>query len=156
MSQDKSGAITLIFSRSPGPISGLIRWWTTAPYSHVAIRTNEGIYEALLHGFTRRSAEVWEQQRRQSTIYEYIEVQVPSLEAAQAFLNSNIGRRYDVLGLIAYVIPYLKESRRALYCSEAARRCLSIGGIPILDEPMHPGALRWYLRGIQDGIELDN
>lgn len=152
MTQDKSGTITLIFSQSPHPISWFIRWWTDSPYSHVAIRTNDGVYEALINGFNFHPKGEWSSEARAS--YDIVEVDIPDVDKAREWLDKSVGKQYDFTGLFAYLLPFIKQTREALYCSEAARLCLRAGGLPILDEPMHPGALRWWVKGLKSQVVL--
>lgn len=146
MTQDKSGTITLIFSRGPNLLSRLIRWWTHSEWSHIAIKTSHGVYEAQAEGFVYHPVGTWS--KDPALTYEVIEIDVPDLKASQAWLISKVGSKYDYIGILSYVIPVFRQLPSNLYCSEAARLCLKEGGVPMLDEKLHPGALRWYLKGL--------
>lgn len=135
----------LHFSRGPGLLSRLIRWRTASGWSHVAIETSRGVYESIAAGFVYHPVGTWQQQV--GLTYEVVTVDLPNPEAAQEWLEQNVGVRYDFLGILAYVLPFLRQTPRALYCSEAVRLCLGAGGIDVPNEPMHPGAMRWYVRG---------
>jgi hypothetical protein len=124
----------------------LIRWHTSSEWSHVAIETPRGVYESIARGFVHHPVGTW--RRIPGLTYETISVELPSPEAAQAWLEHHVGARYDLLGILAYVLPFLRQAPRALYCSEAARLWLRAGGVPIPGQDLHPGALCWFMRGL--------
>lgn len=142
----------LHFSRSNGLLSRLIRWWTHSEWSHVAIETERGVYESVAQGFVHHPVGTW---TKSNTItYETIPICLPNAPDAQAWLELTLGARYDFLGVIAYVLPWVRGTPRGYYCSEAAKLWLEAGGVPVLNEPLHPGALRWYLRGLTAAEEM--
>lgn len=136
----------LHFSRSPGLLSRLIRWRTASGWSHVAIETSRGVYESVAEGFTYHPVGTWRQQV--GLTYDVVSVELPDPAGAQAWLEHHVGVRYDFIGILAYILPFLRQTPRALYCSEAVRLCLDAGGIDVPNEPMHPGAMRWFARGL--------
>lgn len=141
--------IRIGFTRDSGPISKLIRWFTSGRVSHVIILNNEDgveyVYEAWWSGFTKTPWEKWD---RKDTLFSCPTPKV-SLDAAEEDIKSWVGRRYGYMGLF-YQIPVnffrvlrLKlhapfSNSRALICSEAGARVLKKCGYPPHPEKLEP------------------
>lgn len=146
--------VTLHFSANNSFVSRAICWWTTAPVSHVAIEIEGYVYEALAKGFVKRDKLAWilENRTDPSKHVETYSFALPQPDATQEWLDSRVGDDYDYPGLASYLIPIFRELPASLYCSEAARLALIVGGLEVLKgENLHPGALRWVLMGVKRG-----
>lgn len=131
----------LAFCRGKGFISAFIRWQTWSKYSHVAIVTPEGVYEATpKEGVHLRN--FWDD----TTGIDFFVVPTPPSRerAAKEFLESQLGQKYDYWGVLRFLVRR-KSSDTKWFCSELAFRAAEIAGTKLLRgiEPIQisPGTL---------------
>lgn len=80
------------------------------------------------------------------------------LAAAVKWFMAHIGARYDYPGILGYVVPFIKQMRDWLYCSESAASAIvaaaSALGLPVPpDTHLSPNALfAWCLE--QPGVQV--
>jgi hypothetical protein len=125
----------LAFRKRPTtPWNKLICWWTKGPYYHVAIGFKnpndpkyDTIYEATPTGGTRVVMASYLNDGDATSYHDasWDIVPIPATKAeeeiAQAFLSSELGRKYDWFGLsMANVIGCAWENANKWFCSEWA------------------------------------
>lgn len=133
--------VTLLFSTSKGLLSGVIRWVLQSTVSHVAVLYRDQtmdlqvVLEANERGYTLTAYDVW---LRRNKLVRSIHVNA-DLNAGLRAVARSMGEDYDYGGLfgMAFVLlgrrlkriwsnPF--QSRKALFCSEAAVKILQAGG----------------------------
>ena len=112
-----------------GPFSWLIQWRTKSRYSHVAlaVRLTEGANRVfLLHaiwglGVVLLPASRYLSSYRGQAWWVPLKEPAPGIRAEmllQALLE--LGRPYDWRGVVRFVLPFVKQSNGAYFCSEIA------------------------------------
>lgn len=111
-------------------IDNLIRWWTDSQYSHCEILFSNG---------EMFSADAWSNSTRFNSQFnpdhwEFVELQAG--ESVEAFLYKwcmdRVGKKYDWLGVIGFVLPWFNQDSQRWFCSEVCGAGLKfIGKIPV-------------------------
>lgn len=98
---------------------------TLSGYSHGSIVDNTGQRwdTTFKRGWFGKTAPVTSEPDR-----EIIVIDIPDADPAE-FLEANIGRKYDALGLVLW--PWRRENPDNWYCFEALDRCLKSVGIDL-------------------------
>lgn len=114
--------IQLAFYKGKGDFfDKLIRWWTKSPYSHVALVDNGICYEADANTgkvirwkwLTRYIPENWDL------------IEVDSKNAA-TFMATQVGKGYDYLGILGFILPWKPQVKSKWYCSELVAAALGM------------------------------
>jgi len=124
---------------SPSQVSGLISWWSHSLYSHVAVGvchydgTLGAVYEAVESGFVKAAS--WGENHSPGTfvdLFEYDDRYPVDTAAVIAELESMVGMRYDFEGIASFVTGNrIPQSPCRVFCSEAAQRASTAGGVPL-------------------------
>lgn len=120
----------------------LIRWWTGGPYSH-----SELIIGNIMYSASQYEGQVRAMWAADMTPEHWDIVDLPEAldeQAALAFLNAQIGKRYDWLGIVlSQVLPLNRHDKGAWFCSELCYRALQIAGLghDIKPQAVHPNRL---------------
>lgn len=135
--------ITFAFYKAEGDIfDRLIRWWTCGPYSHVEMVIGSPVGETTIISASPRDGGVREKRLvLDPEHWDLVETEGDA-EAAAAFMRSQIGKKYDWLGiLLCQVLPLNWHWSGGWFCSEICAAAIG------LESPhtFHPSALRWRL-----------
>ena len=110
-------------------VSGwLIRLFTFSQWNHVSIEIDGQVYEARGRtGVTQTGAKGYLNKWAKT---DTVQINAPSQVSAVAFLNAQIGKRYDFGGIIA--LPFRKpwHGRSKWFCSELVAAALLSAGLP--------------------------
>lgn len=111
----------------------LIRWWTNSRYSHCE----------LVAGGMSYSADAWTNRVRcipKSSLnpdsWESVTV-AGNERTAVAFLNSQLSKKYDWLGILGFFLPGTINDPKRWYCSEICAAALSISKRPISPQELY-------------------
>lgn len=108
----------------------VIRWWTKSRYSHVEL-----ILDGLLF-----SADAWENRVRFTNSYNPLNWEIIDLGGLtdkqfsdiSNFCNSQLGKKYDWLGVFGFVFPFIKQNSKKWFCSEICGAGLKlVGKVPV-------------------------
>lgn len=124
----------LLFARSHWPGSYLIRWLTFSQWSHVAVISPDG---------TEAIEATWPRVRRTTpaaiiaahSAHEWRQIDVPDEAAAWAFAEAQIGKLYDLGGIVA--LPFQRrdwQSAWRWFCSELAAGVIHAGGLALFSD----------------------
>ncbi|OJT01241.1 hypothetical protein [Marinobacter nauticus] len=115
----------LHFCRSNDIGGLLIRLFTFSNWNHVAIEFNGTVYEAMTGSGVRKvpaSHFRWDEM-------EVVNVAVPEPLQAVAFLESQLGKKYDWMALVALPFRTTWQSPHRWFCSELVAKALAVGGV---------------------------
>lgn len=107
----------------------LIRLVTFSRWNHVAIEVGNVVYEAVAAGGVRRMPcrsfpGLWDKT-------ESVSISVKRPDQMMAFLNSQVGKPYDWMALIALPFRTTWQSPHKWFCSELVAKALSVSGAEI-------------------------
>lgn len=112
--------IKIAFKRSTNFLEYLISWFTFGPYCHVCIINDKNEcyscdknYGVFKYNFVKPE------------LFDYIELQSSKEKEILNFLENELGCKYDVLGVVRFIIPFIKESKDKWFCSEIMAQALS-------------------------------
>lgn len=126
----------LIFVHGDNFLSKAIQFATSSQWAHVGIELFGGIVEALFDGVS-----LSERDKYEAYIHEYVEVDIPCLEAAEekartlldasyGFVTDNVsGAVHDLTG-----IALSGNGEETVNCSETVVRILRAGGVVVLPD----------------------
>ena len=111
-------------------LAALIRWQTWSKYSHVALVTHAGVYEATPFKGVR-ARHFWSD----ISGIDFFAVRETSAVRIFDFINSQLGQKYDYAGVLRFLPRWRKrgDSRR-WFCSEFVFEAIRRGGIYLLRE----------------------
>ena len=113
--------ITFNFHRGNKPISRMIRLFSGGQYNHVSIKIGRTIYEAhIKNGVTKTSQGLWNDE----TVAVSAPFEFPYEKEAKKFLEKQVGKKYDILGIFAFLWVFAKPKKGKWYCSELAQVAL--------------------------------
>ena len=113
--------------------SKLIAWWTNGKYDHTELIIVENnvamMYSAISYENIVRSKKHY----INKDIYDYVNIKCSSndLTIIKQFLNGIIGKKYDWLGILGFIIPF-KDRENKWFCSEVVSNALKIIGKPYM------------------------
>ncbi len=99
-----------------------VSWWTNGPYSHVELIIDGVSYSSSFRdGGVRKKLidykpEHWDMFELNCT--------AETEQNAVAWFEQNMGRTYDVLGLVGFVIGSVSGDKEKFFCSEAVASAL--------------------------------
>lgn len=100
-------------------ISRLIRLFSPK-YNHISIEIDGFIYEAHAPGITKTPVKKWDS----STVVETISIRPISKEKVVSFLDKQVGKKYDFMGICSFIWVFMKPQKDRWYCSELAQVAL--------------------------------
>ena len=98
------------------PISKFISLWTRGPYCHcefVFDKTKPRTWFGAVLGGLRFTQEITGNPKK----WDFVKIDVDQLEIYTHCLVLD-GRKYDIWGVLSYVLPFVKQDPRMFYCSE--------------------------------------
>lgn len=132
--------ISIVFTRSPGLVSWIVRKVTASPASHVGIALDWQGHAIVLHAYGRGGVQVDGRGiflAKRKVVAEYVLPEGVPLDPILGVL----GRPYDWRGLISFVLPFMPGARQAFVCSELVARLACFDGVRRTDARTHPGHL---------------
>lgn len=113
----------LAFYKGPGRLfDKLIRWWTGSPYSHVAIIVAGQCFEAdAWQG--KVVSRPWANNYNPDN-WDMVDIEHDTSPAS--WLADQVGKRYDYLGILGFLIPWRFDVESWWYCSELAAAWLNL------------------------------
>ena len=117
--------ITVVFASNNQPASIIIKLFTLSHWSHVAILDDDGfIYDStLLSGVRRIHFDEWK------THYSNLDFTVfPVKDRSKVFewLQTQVGNKYDALGILSFVLRKNYEDKDKWFCSEIVAHALGV------------------------------
>ena len=101
----------------------LTSWWLRGPYSHCELVFSDGMSgsASYIDGGVRLKRIDYD-----DTHWDFIDLP-PSLEPyARDWFEANKGAPYDLMGNVRFVLPWLADSERGWFCSEAMAAALRL------------------------------
>lgn len=96
----------------------LVSWWMRGPYSHceAILSERDGISECASSSFLDGGVRI---KRIRLNPDNWDIVETPwSADRSREWFESHLGAKYDLFGLVFFVLPW-RQSRRRYFCSEA-------------------------------------
>ena len=111
----------------------LIRWWTNSRYSHCELIIGDMAYSADAWTNCVRSIpkSSFNPDRWESVTVE------GDWKAAVTFLDSQLSKKYDWLGILGFFLPGAVNDPKRWYCSELCAAALSISKRPISPQELY-------------------
>jgi len=107
--------ITYNFHISNTPYAKAIRLYSK--YSHVSIEAGDYVYEALVKGGVVKTHKLgW----KSETVFKTVSLDNLSENEVIKFLDAQVGKKYDILGVLSFIWRFLPNRIGAWYCSELA------------------------------------
>lgn len=90
-------------------------------YNHISIRIEDTVYEAHIGtGVTETPYKTWKG-KKTVVAKKSIEVDIVTALDIMDFLFRQVGKKYDVLGIFAFIWIFFKPRKDRWYCSELAQ-----------------------------------
>ncbi len=108
--------------RGEAKLSKIIRWMSPK-YNHISIEVDDVVFEAHINcGVRKTYSDDWDG----STVVESIRIKVSDYHLGRVweFLNKQVGKKYDTLGIFAFLWWFFKPRKDRWYCSELAQVAL--------------------------------
>ncbi len=141
----------LLGVRGYGLVARFIRWRTKSPYSHVGMFIRDyGDWVLVLQSDARHGVYEVPAFRYLQNLHagadwipldhEYIRVEHPEYRSQILGARRELGRNYDHRGVLSYIVPWIKQSTAAYYCSELVATIFKRIGL-LEDIELSPGDL---------------
>lgn len=111
----------LLFCTSYKPGALLIRIATMSRFSHVAIEVNNKLYETRLSTGVHRPTSI-------DNVTDVIELDDLDDEAIEAFLEAQVGKKYDSKAICSFMFSRIWEDLNKWFCSELGAMAIKVGG----------------------------
>lgn len=107
------------FHASDSFLSRAIRACSDGKYSHVSIFLDGYIYEAHIKQGVRKYKSTWD---GANDIIEsiYIKITKEQKKRLKKFLEAQVGKKYDLLGVLSFIWFFLRPKKGQWFCSEYA------------------------------------
>ena len=97
-----------------------VSWWTRGPYSHCELIVDGKSYSSSFRDGGVRVKEI----EYDPEHWDIVDAPWVDEAAAVAWFQANMGKGYDVLGLVGFVVRRVEDDRNRYFCSEAvAKAC---------------------------------
>ena len=123
--------IEVRFIRTKGLIPKLIRWFTWSKWNHVDICVNNKWYASTRQKGVHRS-DLVDQNQLWFEVYPIYNTEEQT-EATETFLNSQMNKGYDWLGIFGFIIRKNLENKDKWFCSELVAAALNHAGYKFED-----------------------
>jgi len=105
------------FHKGDSILSRLIRLFSNGNYNHVSILTSKYVYEAhIKSGVTKTPIKKYDF----SSVAEKIEVKSKRELSVIKWLDKQVGKKYDILGVLSFLSILTKPRKGYWFCSELA------------------------------------
>lgn len=117
--------ITVVFASNNQPASIIIKLFTLSHWSHVAILDDDGfIYDStLLSGVRRIHFDEW---KTHYTNLDFTIFPVKNRQKVFEWLSTQVGKRYDALGIFSFILRKNYEDKNKWFCSEIVAHALGV------------------------------
>lgn len=140
----------ILFFKGSSFLSRCIQWRTYSPYSHVAVRIGDEIYEALMDKWVVCTHA---DQQSPESLTDVIEIEISDYRLAQwlKFLIWEIGNKYDFWGIFWFLgRPKNRSLDHSWFCSELVWEFLyTCEEMERLQYPLSPWDLFKHLYALQ-------
>jgi hypothetical protein len=113
------------YSGPPRLFDRLIRLWTGSRFSHVEL-----VVDNIAYG-----ADAWEGKVRTKFVNtfnpEHWDVVPVALVKDRTWINAQVGKKYDWLGIFGFFMPFRVQDKRRWYCSEFCAELTGVETRPI-------------------------
>lgn len=117
-------SLPVVFARSNKPFCWLIRLGTLSSWSHCGVIDGDYVIDTTLASGVRRiSFNEW---KSHYTKYEIVKFPVKNKEDSLLFARSQIGTKYDPLGIISFLLHKNVEGEDKWFCSEFVAATIGI------------------------------
>lgn len=106
--------MNILFKSSFGLYACLIRLATLGRYTHCAVEIDGVVYQAKIFKGVYKSEYIASEWDNEVQLF----VNKEDTKKCVKFLESELGCGYDWLGVIKFVIPWIKASKSRWFCSE--------------------------------------
>mgnify|MGYP003575072148 CR=1 FL=1 len=119
--------VTVAFYKGKGKWwNSLIRWWTRGPYSHTEVITEQYGDRYLCHSSHLPDGGVRSKWRvLDASEWDFVDIDADSY-AISKWYDERHGKKYDLLGLVGFVLRPEDGERDKYFCSEANAASLGI------------------------------
>lgn len=117
--------VTVIFVGNNKPFSLAIKLFTFSHFSHCAVLDEKGyvIDTTLATGVRKIHFDEW---KKHYNNFEFTFFPVESREKSLAFFNAQVGKDYDPLGILSFILRKDYEDKDKYFCSELIAKGLGI------------------------------
>ena len=118
----------LIFATDGEPLSKVIRAVTSCPWHHVGVVFNDYVIEARFTGVIKTPIDEFKARGKHAIV----DCPVNDEGAALDFALNQLGKGYDLAGLISFPFRARWQHPSRWYCSELAAAIAEAGGSPLV------------------------
>lgn len=117
--------VTVVFATNNKPASLIIKLFTLSNWSHVAILDDEGyIFDSTsLSGVRRIHFDEWKAHYKD---LDFTIFPVKNRRDVFEWLHSQVGKKYDVLGIFSFILRKNYEDKNKYFCSELVAKAVGI------------------------------
>jgi len=119
------------FHRSNHLLGRLIRFFSRGMFNHVSIRMGRYVYESHIHSGVRKV--LYSKWNSDSVVHSFLlDVDTDSYDYTKEWLDKQVGKKYDIFGVLSFLWRLFEESEGKWFCSELAMvtlakaRCIEI------------------------------
>lgn len=99
-------------------LASLIRFFSRGDYNHTSILIGGYVYEAHIHtGVTKTKLKDWNPPSKVVASHNFYTDSTPMV---MKWLDKQVGKKYDITGVIAFIFPLLPQRTGYWFCSELA------------------------------------
>ena len=115
-------------------------------YSHCELLFKDGM---MFSASQWDNAVRFEHHRYNADKWEYTEVDLSELHC-RAFAMQRNGEKYDYLGIVGFIVPFVKDDSKKSFCSEVCYDILQKSGMPSKEDSskVHPNLLHTIITKI--------
>ena len=127
--------VVFVFHQGRNWFNNLTRFLTQGKYTHVSIMLDDTVYEAVeLRGVIKHDYGSFYKtiSRRRGRTYVTIRVSNKKFKQFKAFLEEQVGKKYDYYGILNFVFSRIQPRYGYWYCSELAQSLFYI----LYEEPI--------------------
>jgi uncharacterized protein YycO len=124
----------------------LIRLFSFGRFNHVSIRLGNYVYEATIKGGVIRT--LYTKWNSETVVFsKKVEITQEEYQRAYIWLNKQVGKGYDILGIFSFLFFWLPPRKGYFFCSELAICALAkaIGNSEELDNQKVSPDLFWRI-----------
>ena len=143
--------LDLVFARRKTFSSYLQRWYTWSKWSHVAVVTPDGehVIEAVLFkGVVKTPLAEFHKRYSVSQAYCY---PCEHPDKAHAFLEAQLGKKYNWLGVLSFVVRRKFRTYDRWDCVSLATEALHAGGIQLFHDSLRVTPMDLFNHGARRG-----
>lgn len=118
----------LIFATDSDKLSKIIRALTSSKWHHVGVIFDDYVIEARFAGVLKTPLEEF----KKRGVYEIVDCTVKDEEKALKFALMQVGKKYDMAGLISFPFRVRWQDPLKWYCSELVAAIAEAGGSPLV------------------------